>query len=124
MNGLDLIIQPDAEDADAAEVFVDGAIGGRPYRFLLDTGAARSYVRYDEYTATFASVATDTSSGVFAGGSRDLVSAPRPHAGFDQQEQTSRWCARRRVMLGDKTSSGWTCSKTCAAIFASTSGAL
>ncbi len=76
MNEFDLIIQPDAEDADAAEVFVDGAIGGRPYRFLLDTGAARSRVRYDEYTATFASVGTDTSSGVFAGGSRDLVTAP------------------------------------------------
>jgi gag-polyprotein putative aspartyl protease len=76
MNGFDVIIQPDAEDADAAEIFVDGAIGGRPYRFLLDTGAARSCVRYDEYTATFTSVGTDTSSGVFAGGSRDLVSAP------------------------------------------------
>jgi len=76
MNGFDVIIQPDAEDADAAEVFVDGAIGGRPYRFLLDTGAARSCVRYDDYTATFASVGTDTSSGVFAGGSRDLVTAP------------------------------------------------
>jgi len=76
MNGFDVIIQPDAEDADAAEVFVDGAIGGRPYRFLLDTGAARSCVRYDDYTATFASVGSDTSSGVFAGGSRDLVSAP------------------------------------------------
>ena len=29
MNGFDVIVQPDAEDADAAEVFVDGAIGGR-----------------------------------------------------------------------------------------------
>src|SRR5215831_10131682 len=76
MNGFDVIIQLDAEDADAAEVFVDGAIGGRPYQFLLDTGAARSCVRYDDYTATFTSVGTDTSSGVFAGGSRDLVSAP------------------------------------------------
>jgi predicted aspartyl protease len=76
MNGFDLIVQPDAEDADAAEVFVDGAIGGRPYRFLLDTGAARSCVRYDDYTTTFASVGSDTSSGVFAGGSRDLVIAP------------------------------------------------
>jgi hypothetical protein len=76
MNGFDVIIQLDAEDADAAEVFVDGAIGRRPYQFLLDTGAARSCVRYDDYTATFTSVGTDTSSGVFAGGSRDLVSAP------------------------------------------------
>lgn len=76
MNGFDVIIQPDAEDEDAAEVYVDGAIGGRPYRFLLDTGAARSCVRHDDYTATFAVVGTDTSSGVFAGGSRDLVTAP------------------------------------------------
>jgi hypothetical protein len=76
MNVLDLIVQPDMEDADAAEVFVDGALGGRPYRFLLDTGAAKTCVRYDEYTATFASAGKDTSSGVFAGGSRDLVIAP------------------------------------------------
>src|SRR5215471_9253478 len=76
MNGFDVIIQPDAEDADAAEVFVDGAMGGRPYRFLLDTGAARSCVRYDDYTATFASLGTDTSSGVFASGSRDLITVP------------------------------------------------
>jgi hypothetical protein len=76
MSGLDVIIQPDPEDADAAEVFVDGAIEGRPYRFLLDTGAARSCVRYDNYTATFASVGSDASSGVFAGGSRDLITAP------------------------------------------------
>jgi hypothetical protein len=76
MNGFDVIIQPDTEDADAAEVYVDGAIGGRPYRFLLDTGAARSCVRYDDYTATFAVVGTDTSSGVFAGGNRDLVTVP------------------------------------------------
>src|SRR5215831_3103118 len=76
MNGFDLIVQPDVEDADAAEVFVDGAIGGRPYRFLLDTGAAKTCVRYDEHTATFASAGKDTSSGVFAGGSHDLVIAP------------------------------------------------
>jgi Aspartyl protease len=81
MNGFDVIIQPDAEDADAAEVLVDGALGGRRYRFLLDTGAARSCVRYDEYTATFARVGTDTSSGVFAGGSRELVMAPRLRVG-------------------------------------------
>jgi predicted aspartyl protease len=48
MSGFDLIVQPDAQDADAAEVFVDGAIDGRPYRFLLDTGAARSCVRSDD----------------------------------------------------------------------------
>jgi predicted aspartyl protease len=76
MNGFDVIVQPDTEDADTAEVFVDGAIGGRSYRFLLDTGAARSRVRYDDYTATFASAGSDTSSGVFAGGSQDLITVP------------------------------------------------
>jgi predicted aspartyl protease len=76
MNGFDLIVQPDAADADAAEVFVDGAIGGRLYRFLLDTGAARSCVRYDDYTAPFASAEKHASSGVFAGGSQDLITVP------------------------------------------------
>lgn len=51
MNEFKLIIVPDEEDAEAAEVLVDGTIGGNYYRFLLDTGAARSSVRFDDYTA-------------------------------------------------------------------------
>lgn len=42
MNSFDVMIQPDKEDPDAAEILVDGTVSGFPYRFLLDTGAATS----------------------------------------------------------------------------------
>jgi hypothetical protein len=74
---LNLIIQPDPDDNDAAEVYVDGIIGGHSYRFLLDTGAARTSVIADAYTATFESTDTHTSSGVFAAASNDLIVIPR-----------------------------------------------
>jgi hypothetical protein len=76
MSGFVLIIQPDAEEPEAAEVLVDGSVGGRPYRFLLDTGAAKSAILSDDYTATFAAVERHTSSGVFASGSADVILAP------------------------------------------------
>jgi hypothetical protein len=81
MNGFDLIIKPDEDDAEAAEVLVDGTIGGNPYRFLLDTGAAGSCVRLDDYTATFESVGKSTSSGVFAKSSSDRVTVPTIEVG-------------------------------------------
>jgi|GEM_PF-1009577 len=76
MNEFKLIIVPDEEDAEAAEVLVDGTIGGNYYRFLLDTGAARSSVRFDDYTAAFESVEKSNSSGVFAKSSSDLITVP------------------------------------------------
>ena len=76
MSGFALIIQPDDEEPEAAEVLVDGSVGGRPYRFLLDTGAAQSALLSDEYTATFAAVERRASSGVFASGSDDVIIVP------------------------------------------------
>src|SRR5262245_38409820 len=81
MPTLDLIIQPDADDADAAQVLVDGAIDGHPYRFLLDTGAAWSRAPFDAYTATFATSATQRSSGVFASRAYDLITVPHLEVG-------------------------------------------
>jgi len=76
MSGFALIILPDEEEPEAAEVLVDGSVGGRPYRFLLDTGAAQSAILSDDYTATFAAVERRASSGVFASGSEDVILAP------------------------------------------------
>ena len=76
MGGFALIILPDEEEPEAAEVLVDGSVGGRPYRFLLDTGAAKSAILSDDYTAAFAAVERRTSSGVFASGSDDVILAP------------------------------------------------
>lgn len=73
---VNLIIRPGDEDAEAAGVFVAGKLGSRGYRFLLDTGAARSCIEYDAYTSEFPAIGINTSSGVFARGSDDLVVVP------------------------------------------------
>jgi len=68
-----MIIEPDPDDLDCAEVMVDGAIEGRPYRFMLDTGAARTQIVADEVTAALPSRGQHSSSGVFAAGANPLV---------------------------------------------------
>jgi hypothetical protein len=74
---LVLIIEEDEADPEAAELLVDGCIGGREYRFLLDTGAARSAVVWDDYTSRFDSHEKSTSSGAFGRRSReDLIRVP------------------------------------------------
>lgn len=76
MNGFNLIIKPDEDDIDAAEVYVDGIIDGRKYRFILDTGAAKTFVQFDEYTSKFNSIQKNNSSGVFADIKDDLITVP------------------------------------------------
>ncbi len=71
-----LIVTPDPEDAEAAHVFVDGAIDGRPYRFLLDTGAARTCVQSDAYMSTLSSAGASRTSGVFTHAREELVTLP------------------------------------------------
>src|SRR5262245_40144093 len=73
MGDLNLIIEPDEEEAEAASVYVDGKIDGKPYRFLLDTGAARSGVILDDHTSTYNSIGTRNSSGIFASAGEDLI---------------------------------------------------
>jgi hypothetical protein len=76
MSGFSLIIQPDDEETEVAEVLVDVTIGTKQYRFLLDTGAARTSVVLDDYTSTFDSLSKSHSSGVFANSSDDLITLP------------------------------------------------
>ncbi len=64
---MPLIIEPDADDPDFATVLVDATIAGRPYRLILDTGAARTQLNADEYTATLRPVGQDASSAAFGG---------------------------------------------------------
>jgi predicted aspartyl protease len=73
MNGFDLNIEPDEDERDAARVLVDATIGGFPYRFLLDTGAARSRVVFDDYTSTFDGPEHHSSAGVFAAGTQEVI---------------------------------------------------
>lgn len=81
MSEINLITVPDPEEPEAAEIFVEGSIGGREYRFLLDTGAARSRLIFDEYSAGFASTEKSHSSGVFARTSEDLITVPDIRSG-------------------------------------------
>lgn len=81
MGILPLLIHPDPDDTQAAELYVDGLLDGRPYRFLLDTGAARTRVLVDPYTDSFPSHQTHSSSGVFARSSNDLITISRLDVG-------------------------------------------
>jgi hypothetical protein len=76
MPGFDLIIRPDTDDPDAAEVLVEGTLGGRPYTFLLDTGAAMSAVACDDYTSRFEVVSSRESNSAFSRGSQEIVKVP------------------------------------------------
>jgi predicted aspartyl protease len=73
MAELKLIIKPDETEAEAAEVYVDGKLDRKVYQFLFDTGAARSSVISDNYTARLNSVGQNSSSGVFTPATDDLI---------------------------------------------------
>jgi hypothetical protein len=76
MSGLDLIIEPDEEESEAAEILMDGTIEGCPYRFLLDISAARSSLIFDDFTSSFDCIEKSDSSGVFAAGRQDVMRVP------------------------------------------------
>lgn len=78
---LTLIIERDPEEAEAGEVLVDGSVGGHPYRFRLDTGAAMSRVAFDDYTMGFVATAQGPSSGVFKPSSDHLITVPSVQIG-------------------------------------------
>jgi len=81
MGDIPLIIQPDPDEPEAAELFVEGLLDGMHYCFLLDTGAAKTRVLWDLYTSTFESLGQHYSSGVFAGSSNDVITVPRIEVG-------------------------------------------
>jgi hypothetical protein len=79
---LPMIIVLDSDDPGCADVMVDGSIAGHPFRFLLDTGAARTQIVADEVTAGLNVSSQESSAGVFGGTTttvvtvRDLVVGP------------------------------------------------
>jgi hypothetical protein len=82
MGEFKLIIIPDEDEIDGAEVCVDGTIGGNTYRFLLDTGAGRTRLIFDDYTSTLNRIGqNDPSSGVFASSTDDMVQIPSIEVG-------------------------------------------
>ena len=73
MRHVPMIIEPEVGDPDSAAVRVDGTVAGRPYRFMLDTGAARTQLEADEYTRALSAEAGDSSLGALGGRSADPV---------------------------------------------------
>ncbi len=65
MTDLRVILEHDPDDQDCAVPFADGTVAGRPYRFLLDTGAARTRMAADEYTTTLQPAGTGGGHGAF-----------------------------------------------------------
>jgi hypothetical protein len=72
-DGVPMIISPDPDDPDCAEVMVDGCLSGRTYRFVLDTGASRTQIVADDFTVLLPSTGRHASSGIFAPSSDALV---------------------------------------------------
>lgn len=62
---MHLVVERVPADPDFAMVLVDASIAGRPYRLLLDTGAARSRLPADEYTSALPVVGEDVSAAAF-----------------------------------------------------------
>lgn len=73
MTTVPLHMDPDPDDPELWLPFVDGAIDGRPHRFLLDTGAAKTRILADPAIAALPVVGTRQSHGVFGAMTDELV---------------------------------------------------
>lgn len=73
MPRIPLIIAPDPADPGCATVMVDGTVAGRPYRFILDTGAVRTQLEADAYTSALPAVVGEVSSSVFGARADPIV---------------------------------------------------
>ncbi len=60
-----MLIHPDPDDPNCADIMVDALIAGRPYSLRLDTGAARTQLLADDHLARLATLGRDTSAGAF-----------------------------------------------------------
>ena len=76
MTKLKLILRPDADCPDAAEVLVSGNVCGADYTFLLDTGAAVSRIANDLHTSQFSVVSRRKRETAFSKYTDDMVILP------------------------------------------------
>lgn len=86
MNKLDqtsirLFLEKDEDDADAGNWFVEGQIDGNQYRFMLDTGAATTSMKYDALTSKFSSSENRNSSGALAKNYDDIITVSKIDVG-------------------------------------------
>ena len=79
---IPLTIVPDDEVPDGGDVLVDGIIAGHPYRFRLDSGAARTELVTDDYLSALPAAGQHVSAGVFGQQeSSDVITIPGLQAG-------------------------------------------
>lgn len=89
MNGFGFHVEQDKDDPDSSDVYVDGTIDNKPYRFRLDTGAGRTSIKSDGFTSGFKVVGTKTGAGAFAKTTDDLIIVPQIQIGSLLQSQTT-----------------------------------
>lgn len=75
------MVEPDKDDADSSDVYVDGTIDGRSYRFRLDTGSGSTTIAFDEFTSGFKVVGTKESAGTFAKIKDEIIEVPNVRVG-------------------------------------------
>lgn len=85
---IPLVIIPEADDPGCARVMVDGSVNGHPYRFLLDTAAARTQLVRDRFTQSLEAKRAVETGGVFASTKRELVTVKNLHVGFVKEATT------------------------------------
>jgi hypothetical protein len=73
MASMPVLIEHDRDDPECALPFADGTVAGRPYRFLIDTGAARTTMAADDYTGGLPAVAVHGSHGAFGAVEETIV---------------------------------------------------
>lgn len=73
MKEIELIIKPDENESEVAEVLVQGKIDGRNYSFLLDSGAASTTLVSDKYIGNLETFKKSTAHGVFSSSEEDLI---------------------------------------------------
>jgi hypothetical protein len=86
VEGFELKRKYDEQEEDGVELWVEATIQGRPYDFLLDTGAAVTHLRWDEFTGQFPAQGSRQSSGLLGVMEDDLITVPDFRLGSIERE--------------------------------------
>ena len=109
MPQVPLIIEAEPDDPGCATVMVDGTVAGRPYRFIVDTGAVRTQLETDEYTSALAAMPGESSSGTFASHCDPIVTVTdvavgplrfrAPEYDVEADRGTATWPIERGILV-------------------------
>ncbi len=77
MTTFNLVLELDQDETESGNWFVDGLVGDSRYKFMLDTGAATTSMKYDDLISGFTSTENRNSWGAFAKNQDDLITIPK-----------------------------------------------